>query len=102
VLYQLIVHILFLGEFLGVRWLARDREDLNRLAYMIGGYLAIPPFHMNEQGASGIQFFKQHIIEPLCHPHGPQFGALQALSGVMNRVFVRHQYALLRSKQACF
>lgn len=85
---------LFFETLGGVRWSARDREDLKRLAYMIGGYLAIPPFHMDERGGSGVRFFVKHIIDPLCHPHGPQFGALQALSGVMNRVFIRHRCVL--------
>ncbi|KAF8321183.1 hypothetical protein DL93DRAFT_2224228 [Clavulina sp. PMI_390] len=75
----------------GRPWSTRDRDDLNRLAYMIGGFLAIPPFHLNEQGGSGISYFKKHIIEPLFHPNGPQFGTIEALSNVMQRVIIRHK-----------
>lgn len=74
-------------------WTPRDRDDLNRLSYMIGGFLAIPPFHLNEHGGSGVSYFKSAIIDPLCQS-GDSAGrelVIEALRAVMERVIIRHR-----------
>lgn len=68
-------------------WGNYDRDNLRKLATMIGDFLAVPQF----RATGDSDCFKLHVSEPLCDRHGPQPGAINVLSQVMQMVMVRHR-----------
>lgn len=74
------------GEVLPPRiWTRYDREDLRRLGTMMMTFLQIPRF------AAESQLFSNHVVHSLFASSGPQPGAIQVLTQVMNHIMIRHQ-----------
>jgi hypothetical protein len=66
-------------------WSKYDREDLRRLGTMMITFLQIPRF------ATESQLFTSHVVQSLFGTSGPQPGAIQVLTQVMNCIMIRHQ-----------
>jgi hypothetical protein len=66
-------------------WTRYDREDLRRLGTMMITFLQIPRF------AAESQLFSRHVVQSLFGTSGPQPGAIQVLTQVMNCIMIRHQ-----------
>lgn len=66
-------------------WANYDRHNLRKLGTMIGNFLAVPQFHTDSKN------FQHHVSRPLCARRGPQPGAINVLSQVMQMVMVRHR-----------
>lgn len=74
------------GEALAPRtWTKYDREDLRRLGTMMIAFLQIPNF------AAEPHLFSSHVVRSLFGANGPQPGAIQVLTQVMNSIMIRHQ-----------
>jgi hypothetical protein len=66
-------------------WTRYDREDLRRLGTMMITFLQIPRF------AAESRLFSSHVVHSLFGSNGPQPGAIQVLTQVMNYIMIRHQ-----------
>jgi SNF2 domain-containing protein len=66
-------------------WTRYDREDLRRLGTMMITFLQIPRF------AAESRLFSNHVVHSLFGSSGPQPGAIQVLTQVMNYIMIRHQ-----------
>ena len=66
-------------------WTRYDREDLRRLGTMMITFLQIPRF------AAESRLFSSHVVQSLFGSSGPQPGAIQVLTQVMNHIMIRHQ-----------
>lgn len=66
-------------------WTKYDREDLRRLGTMMITFLQIPRF------ATESRLFSSHVVQSLFGSSGPQPGAIQVLTQVMNSIMIRHQ-----------
>ncbi|KAH0827105.1 hypothetical protein J3R83DRAFT_4791 [Lanmaoa asiatica] len=66
-------------------WSSYDRLNLRKLGAMIGDFLAVPQFRTDPKS------FTVHVSTPLCDRRGPQPGAIDILSQVMQMVMVRHR-----------
>ena len=66
-------------------WTKYDREDLRRLGTMMITFLQIPRF------TAEIRLFSSHVVQSLFNTSGPQPGAIQVLTQVMNSIMIRHQ-----------
>ncbi|KAI9508447.1 P-loop containing nucleoside triphosphate hydrolase protein [Russula earlei] len=66
-------------------WTKYDREDLRRLGTMMITFLQMPRF------AAEIGSFGNLVVRSLFGNNGPQPGAIQVLTQVMNSIMIRHQ-----------
>jgi SNF2-related domain len=66
-------------------WTRYDREDLRRLGTMMITFLQIPRF----AAENGV--FSNLVVRSLFGSSGPQPGAIQVLTQVMNGIMIRHQ-----------
>jgi len=66
-------------------WTRYDREDLRKLGTMMITFLQIPRF------AADPRLFGNLVVHSLYGPSGPQLGAIQVLTQVMNNIMIRHQ-----------
>jgi hypothetical protein len=66
-------------------WTRYDREDLRRLGTMMITFLQIPRF------AADARLFSNLVVHSLFGSSGPQPGAIQVLTQVMNNIMIRHQ-----------
>jgi len=66
-------------------WTRYDREDLRRLGTMMITFLQIPMF------AAENGLFSNLVVRSLFGSSGPQPGAIQVLTQVMNSIMIRHQ-----------
>lgn len=74
------------GEMLAPRtWTKYDREDLRKLGTMMITFLQIPRF------AADPPLFGNLVVQSLFGASGPQPGAIQVLTQVMNNIMIRHQ-----------
>ena len=79
------VHIANVEVLVPRTWTRYDREDLRRLGTMMITFLQIPRF------AADPRLFGNLVVPPLFGPSGPQPGAIQVLTQVMNNIMIRHQ-----------
>jgi hypothetical protein len=66
-------------------WTRYDREDLRKLGIMMITFLQIPRF------AADPRLFGNLVVHSLYGSSGPQLGAIQVLTQVMNTIMIRHQ-----------
>ena len=66
-------------------WTRYDREDLRKLGTMMITFLQIPRF------AADPRLFGNLVVHSLFGSSGPQPGAIQVLTQVMQNIMIRHQ-----------
>ena len=66
-------------------WTRYDREDLRKLGTMMITFLQIPRFSADPR------LFGNLVVHSLFGSSGPQLGAIQVLTQIMNNIMIRHQ-----------